>query len=80
MEKMNNMQQNKLNDEELDQISGGKNFFDIFTTEYRGGDKKPTTLEMNLNEEDNIKVSTLDLRTNPLEKKDTKKTKRIVKL
>ena len=80
MEKMNNMQQNKLNDEELDQISGGKNFFDIFTTEFRGGDKKPTTLEMNLDEEDNIKVSTLDLRTNPLEKKDTKKTKRIVKL
>ena len=80
MEKFDNMKQNKLNDEELDQISGGKSFFDIFTTEYRGGDKKPTTLEMNLEEEDNIKVSTLDLRTNPLEKKNTKKTKRIVKL
>ena len=80
MENFDNMKQNKLNDEELDQISGGKNFFDIFTTEYRGGEKKPTTLEMNLEEEDNIKVSTLDLRTNPLEKKNTKKTKRIVKL
>lgn len=80
MEKFDKLQQNKVSDEELDQISGGKNFFDIFTTEYRGGEKKPTTLEMDLDEEEKIKVSTLDLRTNPLEKKDTKKTKRIVKL
>ena len=30
MEKFDNMQQNRINDDELDQISGGRNLFDIF--------------------------------------------------
>ena len=78
MEKMNNMQQNMLNDDELDQISGGKNFFDIFTTEYRGEQKNLTTLEMNQEDKDDIKLTTLDLRTNPLEKKNT--SRKVTKL
>ena len=80
MEKMNNMQQNMLNDEELDQISGGKNIFEMITADYRGERKNLTTLEMNQEDKDDIKLTTLDLRTNPLEKKDTKKTRKIVKL
>ena len=77
---MEKMLKNKINDEELDQISGGKNLFDVFTAEFRGGKVQPTTLELNQNDEDDIKLTTLVMRTNPLEKKDSKKTRKIIKL
>ena len=79
MEKFDNMQQNKINDEELDQISGGINLFDIFTADFRGKVKDPTTLEMNLEDEKaNIKLTTLEMRENPLKKE--KDSKKVVKL
>ena len=60
MEKFDNMQQNKINDDELDQISGGRNLFDIFTADFRGKVKDPPTLEMRENplkkEKDSSKV------------------------
>lgn len=31
---MNDMPRNQVADDELDQVSGGKNFFDVFTTEF----------------------------------------------
>ena len=80
MEKMNNMQQNKLNDEELDQITGGRNFMDLFTAEFRGAAKDPVTLEMPMDQKGSIKATTLEMRSNPLETQDSRKTKRIVKL
>ena len=78
MEKFENTQQNKVADEELDQITGGINLFDIFTTEFRGKAKKATTLEMRPDEENNIELTTLDMRENPLKKK--KDTQKVVKL
>lgn len=79
MEKFDNMQQNKVSDEELDQITGGKNLFDIFTADFRGERKKPTTLELHPeDEEDTIKLTTLEMRDNPTKK--AKNTKKIFKL
>ena len=67
MEKFESMQQNKIDDEELDQITGGKNLFDLFTTEFRGPKKELTTLEMRPDEENDIRVTTLEMRVNPLD-------------
>lgn len=79
MEKFDNMQQNKIADEELDQISGGKGLFDIFTAEFRGKAEKATTLEMRLDEEDkDFSVSTLEMRESPL--KERKDIQKVVKL
>ena len=76
MEKMNN---NKINDEELDQVSGGINLFDVFTADFRGMVKNPVTLEMNMDDEkDNIKLSTLEMRENPVKK--GKESKKVIKL
>lgn len=69
MEKFENMQHNKIDDDELEQISGGRNIFEAFTAEFRGSDKKPNTLEMDLDEEDTIGISTLEMRANPNKKK-----------
>ena len=83
MEKFDKMQQNQVADEELDQISGGRNLFDIFTAEFRGEAKNPTTLEMRLDSEDDNKgigLTTLEMRTNPLEKQESVKRNKIVKL
>ena len=70
MEKFDNMQQNKVTDEELDQITGGRNLIDVFTAEFRGKAGKATTLEMNPDSEDNnFTVSTLEMRESPIKKK-----------
>ena len=76
MEKMDN---NKINDEELDQVSGGINLFDVFTADFRGMVKNPVTLEMNMDDEkDDIKLSTLEMRENPVKK--GKESKKVIKL
>ena len=76
MEKMDN---NKINDEELDQVSGGMNLFDVFTADFRGMVINPVTLEMNMDDEkDNIKLSTLEMRENPVKK--GKESKKVIKL
>ena len=78
MEKIDNMQQNKIADEELDQITGGRNLMDVFTAEFRGKAGKATTLHMDPEDENNdFAVTTLEMRANPNEKK---KNERIVKL
>ena len=79
MENNNNLE--KMNDDELDQVAGGLNLFDIFTAEFRGNVKKPITLEMLEDEDDDedrdFGVSTLEMRANPMRKK---KNKKVVKL
>ena len=94
MEKTNNMQQNKIDDEELDQVSGGFFILDAFlketkppftasTAEYTTDDPKNkfglNTLEMLRDEKNDISLSTLEMRTNPL-KKEEKNTRKILKL
>ena len=75
MEKFDNMKQNMIADDELDQISGGKGLFDVFTAEFRGKTEKANTLRFDPEDEKNdFTVSTLEMRGNPLEQKKTKKT------
>ena len=78
MEKIDNMHQNKVADDELNEVTGGRNFIDIFTAEFRGKAKKPVTLEMRPDEEDDIVLSTLEMRDNPLKKK--KDEPKVIKL
>ena len=78
MEKFENMQQNKIADEELDQITGGKNLFDIFTAEFRGTKKEVSTLELRPDEADDFNVATLEMRVNPTSKE--KNNRKVIKL
>lgn len=81
MEKLENMRQNKVDDTELEEVNGGKNLFDIFTAEFRGKKKKPNTLEMILDKENDqadFGVSTLEMRENPLNKKE--ESPKVIKL
>ena len=81
MEKLDNLKQNKVTDEELNQISGGKGLFDIFTAEFRGKKKNPLTLEMILEAKDDERefdVTTLEMRDNPANA--AKKKEKIMKL
>ena len=75
MEKFYNMKQNMIADDELDQISGGRGIIDVFTAEFRGKAEKANTLRFDPEDEKNdFTVSTLEMRSNPLEQKKTKKT------
>lgn len=69
MEKIENMQHNKIDDEELDQVNGGIKLFNIFTTEFRGKKKDPKNLKMILKPEDekDYDLTTLEMRVNPLD-------------
>ena len=81
MEKFDNMKQNKVTDEELDDVTGGKGLFDIFTAEFRGKKKKPLTLEMILEAKDDerdFNRTTLEMRDNPANA--AKKNSKVVKL
>lgn len=81
MEKFDNMKQNKVEDEELDDVTAGRGLFDIFTAEFRGKKKKTFTLEMILEEKDeehDFNRTTLEMRDNPANA--AKKNEKIVKL
>lgn len=81
MDKFENMKQNMVSDDDLDQVSGGRNLFDVFTAEFRGGKQKATTLEMNLDEEaNNVTLSTLEMRANPLDQKKGNNGRKTIKL
>ena len=81
MEKINNMQQNKVADDDLEQVGGGK-LFDVFTTEFReffnGFDDQGNPL---VPEEEDIGygVGTLEMRVKP-KKKGRRKNTGVVKL
>ena len=69
MEKFENMQQNKMSDEELDQVTGGGKLFDALTAEFRGKKKDPKNLKMFLDPdgEKDYELTTLEMRVNPLD-------------
>ena len=82
MDKNENRKQNMVEDEELDQVAGGGFIFDVMTTEFRGEFKEPTSLYM-YEEDETVQtfgLNTLEMRTNPLEKKTGKKTKKVMKI
>ena len=69
MDKFENMQKNKMSDEELDQVTGGGKLFDALTAEFRGKKKDPKNLKMFLDPdgEKDYEVTTLEMRVNPLD-------------
>ena len=69
MDKFENMQQNKMSDEELDQVTGGGKLFDALTAEFRGKKKDPKNLKMFLDPdgEKDYELTTLEMRVNPLD-------------
>lgn len=73
------MEKNKMNEADLEQISGGKSLWDVFTAEFKTFEaprKKGFTLEEKEDEE-LLGVHTLEMRDNVMKKKDSKK---VVKL
>ena len=80
MEKFENMQQNKMSDEELDQVTGGRKLFDVMTAEFRGKKKDPKNLKMFLDSdgEKDYDLTTLEMRVNPMDPKND--PQKIVKL
>ena len=82
MDKFENMQQNKMSDDELDQVTGGRGIFEAFTAEFRGKADKADTLEMiiNKNADEAFGVSTLEMRNNILDKKKTDNGRKTIKL
>lgn len=71
MEKVNDMQQKKVNDDELDQVTGGRNIFKVFTTEFF----KPKNQDISRQtQDDNFGISTLEMRSNPMKKQETEKS------
>ena len=73
------MEENKMNAADLEQISGGKSLWDIFTAEFKTFEdprKRGLTLEEK-EDEDLFGVHTLEMRDNVMKKKDSKK---VVKL
>ena len=76
MEKMNEMQHNQIADDELEQVAGGKNLFKILTTEFlelfdEADDKDNSR---GVRRGNNIGVSTLEMRVNPMEQQETRKS------
>ena len=69
MEKNEKMQQNRMSDEELDQVTGGGKLFDALTAEFRGKKKDPKNLKMFLDPdgEKDYELTTLEMRVNPLD-------------
>ena len=71
MEKIDNKQQNKLADDDLEQVGGGK-FFDVFTTEFReffGISDNPDDTVEEKEEDSHYGVRTLEMRVDPMKRK-----------
>lgn len=73
MEKINDMQQNQIADADLEQISGGKNLWDVFTAEFNDCFGKPKAQKLPLEEADKsslLRARTLEMRANNQEKQE----------
>lgn len=98
MEKLNDMSPNQIADDELDQVAGGRNLFEVFTAEFTEHLNKPkdledfpgvreannfgiSTLEMpGTAEANNFGISTLEMRIDPKQKRDSKGSRKVIKL
>lgn len=80
MEKINNMQQNKIADDDLEQVGGGK-LFDVFTAEFREVFGRNDNLNNPENEENGslYGVNTLEMRIDP-KKKTERNNPDVIKL
>ena len=82
MEKLNNMQNNQMSDDELDQVAGGRNFFEVLTTEFREFFSKPDDQDNSLGavKDNNFVVSTLEMRVDPMKGQENKQPPKQIKL
>ena len=79
MEKLDDMQQKKAIDDELDQVHGGRNIFNIFTTEFFTP-KHLDPFQEPRADSGSFGVSTLEMRAKPMKKRDTKESGKGIKL
>ena len=73
MEKTHDMHRNQIADEELDQISGGRNLWDVFTAEFNDRFGKPKAQKLPLEEADTsslLDARTLEMRATDHEKQE----------
>lgn len=67
MEKLNDMQPNQIADDELEQVGGGRNLFDVFTTEFIEYMNKPEDQDTlpGAAKANNFGISTLEMPGTP---------------
>lgn len=82
MEKRNDMQHNQLADDELDQVAGGRNLFEVITTEFIDlfNDPKDRGNFPGAAEETDFGISTLEMRIDPNKKRDSRNSRKSIKL
>ena len=81
--KKNNFQNKQINDDELDQISGGGRLWDFFTAEFRGffWRRKKTRNPMWAREDDDqYGVTTLEMRVRPNNDRNADSSNDVIKL
>ena len=76
------MKCNQINDDELEQVAGGRNLFEIFTAEFREilSNHKNRDSALGAAEENDFNVSTLEMRVNPIKKSEKNESPKYVKL
>ena len=79
---MKDMQKNQIADDQLEQVAGGRNLFNVITTEFTELFNEPKNRKNSHNTEDdnNIGISTLEMRVDPLKKRDAKDPRKTIKL
>ena len=72
----------QVDDSELDEVSGGKKLWDVFTTEFTEFFDKPKRRRGLLEEEDEELwgASTLEMRVNPGQRQDDRDSRKTMKL
>lgn len=82
MDKMKDMQHNQIADDQLEQVAGGRNLFEVITTEFTELFNEPQSRKngQNTADDNNIGISTLEMRVDPLKKRDAKDSRKTIKL
>ena len=83
MEKNMDMQQKKMTDDELEQVSGGRSLWGVFTTEFVEMFDGPEAKKLpfaQTEDENLVGTQTLEMRVNPLQDKERKNSRKVVKL
>lgn len=78
MEKIQDMQNNMISDEELEQVGGGANVWDAFRAKFFDSEEDIQAQNLLMTDEDKkngIGVSTLEMRVDPKKKKGSRLTR-----
>ena len=75
MEKIQEMMNNQLSDEELEQVGGGVNMFDVVKAKFFDSEDEVKAQNLLMQDGDkngNVGISTLEMRVDPKKKKDSR--------